>query len=163
MVQEITYRPIGIIHSPYREAAKTPIQPKYAPGVRAQIEIFPEYIEGLKDLDGFSHIYLIYHFHEASSPKLRVVPYLDEVERGIFSTRAPNRPNPIGISIVAVKAIEGNKIEVEGCDILDGTPLLDIKPYVERFDHIPNTKKGWHERISEETAERKGSRKENNP
>ena len=143
---EIKYKPIGIIHSPFKEPKGTPIQPAAAKGVNGLVEVFPEYSEGLKDLEGFSHIILIYHFHLSKESSLKVKPYMDDQIRGVFSTRAPCRPNPIGISVVRLIAIKGNKLYIQDIDIVDGTPLLDIKPYVPEFDVRAIEKIGWLER-----------------
>jgi len=141
----ITYRVIGVIHSPFKKLQGTPIQPTAAKGVKGVVEVFPEYGEGLKDLEGFSHIILLYHFHLSGKFSLKVKPYMDEVERGVFSTRAPRRPNSIGISVVHLLKIEGCKLYVEDIDIIDGTPLLDIKPYVPKFDVREVERIGWLE------------------
>lgn len=139
----ISFEPIGTVHSPYHGAEDMPIQASAARGIRGTVEVFPRYAEGLKDLDGFSHIVLLYHFHAASAPKLLVVPYLDTELRGVFATRAPARPNPIGLSVVRLIRVAGAVLEVEGVDIIDGTPLLDIKPYVPRFDNRRAERIGW--------------------
>ncbi len=139
----ITYWPIGIIHSGHTRQEDTPIQGIYnpAPGT---IEVFEEYAEGLADIESFSHLILLYHFHRATGNALVQAPFLDgEKERGIFSIRHFNRPNPIGISIVDLKSVRGNILEISGCDILDGTPILDIKPYVYQFDHRDDVASGW--------------------
>jgi tRNA-Thr(GGU) m(6)t(6)A37 methyltransferase TsaA len=154
----ITFRPIGVIRSEHVAAQQTPIQPAYARGCKGQAEIFPEFAEGLRDLDGFSHIYLIYHFHQAGPARLLVKPFLQDVERGVFSTRAPCRPNSVGLSVVELVRREGNVLFLEGVDILDGTPILDIKPYTTRFDHIETTRNGWQDEVDEETAGRLGRR-----
>jgi tRNA-Thr(GGU) m(6)t(6)A37 methyltransferase TsaA len=120
-----------------------PIQPTGGEGVAGTIEVFPQYVEGLKDLDGFSHIILIYHLHEVNEAELTVVPFMDDSPRGVFSTRAPRRPNPIGFSVVRLSRVEGGKLEIENVDILDGTPLLDIKPYIPEVDHQPADRIGW--------------------
>jgi tRNA-Thr(GGU) m(6)t(6)A37 methyltransferase TsaA len=142
---KIDYRPIGVIHSPHTETRSTPIQPSRAKGIRGTVEIFAEYVEGLSDLDGFSHIILLYHFHESSGYHLRVTPFLDKQARGLFSTRAPWRPNPIGLSVVRLVRIEGSTLIVQDVDILDQSPLLDIKPYVPEFDQRPEIRLGWLE------------------
>jgi tRNA-Thr(GGU) m(6)t(6)A37 methyltransferase TsaA len=139
----IKYSPIGIIHSPFRESRGTPIQSKSGMGTQATAEIFPEYAEGLKDLDGFSHIYLLFHFHLSKKPELLQKPFMDDEKMGVFAIRSPSRPNPIGLSIVRLIGIEGNIITFEGVDVLDGTPLLDIKPYVPDFDAFEADRKGW--------------------
>jgi len=130
----VQFNPIGIIHSPFIEPKRMPIQPVGAKGVSGTVELFPEYEEGLKDLEGFSHIILIYHFHLSEGYSLKVKPFLDESVRGLFSTRAPKRPNPIGVSVVRLEKIEGTTLYISNVDIVDGTPLLDIKPYVPEFD-----------------------------
>jgi len=124
-----------------------PIQPSRGRGVRGTVEVAPEFADGLADLDGFSHVVLIYHFHRSQGFDLRVTPFLDTVKRGLFATRAPRRPNAIGLSVVRLLGIEGNRIEVQDLDILDGTPLLDIKPYVPEFDHRTEVCEGWLERV----------------
>jgi tRNA-Thr(GGU) m(6)t(6)A37 methyltransferase TsaA len=154
----VTLSPIGVIHSPHTREKRTPIQPVYAEGIRGTVEVFPEYTEGLRDVEDFSHIYLIYHFHRAKPIRLIVKPYLEDVFRGVFATRTPHRPNPIGISVVRLITCENNILHVEDVDILDGTPLLDIKPYISRLDHRENVRNGWHEHIDEELARLRGSR-----
>jgi tRNA-Thr(GGU) m(6)t(6)A37 methyltransferase TsaA len=158
MSENIIYKPIGVIRSEHTKADDTPIQPVYAKGCKGRAEIFPEYADGLQDLEGFSHVYLIYHFHRASPVKMRVKPFLQDIEHGVFSTRAPCRPNTIGLSIVELIGREGNVLHFEGADILDGTPLLDIKPYTAKFDHIESTRNGWQENVDEETARKRGRR-----
>lgn len=155
---EIIYRPIGIIHSEHTVAEKTPIQPVYAEGCKGYAEVFPDFTEGLKDLEGFSHIYLIYHFHQSPQCKLIVKPFLQDIDRGIFSTRAPFRPNPVGLSVVELKKVERNILHVDGIDVLDGTPLLDIKPYTAKFDLHLVKKNGWQDEVEEHTAQRRGKR-----
>jgi tRNA-Thr(GGU) m(6)t(6)A37 methyltransferase TsaA len=136
-------KPIGTIHSPYTKIEDMPIQPKGATGVEGYALLDEEYIDGLQDLEGFSHIYLLYSFHKTKREELLVTPFLDKQTKGVFSTRSPLRPNHIGISIVQLKEIKNNKIIVEGIDILNGTPLLDIKPYIEKFDVVKNSTSGW--------------------
>lgn len=145
-MSEINYKPIGIIQSPFKMPKGTPIQPTAARGVDGTIEIFPEYVEGLDGLEGFSHIILIYHFHLAQKSPLKVKPYMDDKMHGVFATRSPSRPNPIGISIVRLVRIDGNILYIKDVDILDGTPLLDIKQYVPEFDIRKTDKIGWLER-----------------
>jgi len=142
----IILNPIGTIHSPHTSAKGTPIQPQAAKNVKATLEIFPEYVEGLKDLSAFSHLILLYHFHEIKSTKLQVKPYMDAELRGVFATRAPGRPNAIGLSVVKLINIEGNLLHIEQADMLDGTPLLDIKPYVPQFDPQEEIRIGWLEK-----------------
>lgn len=142
---EFTYRAIGIIHSPFKEKGEVPIQGTFSQA-EGTIELFPEYVPGLKDIEGFSHLFLIYHFHEADGYALLQKPFLDGgILRGIFATRFFKRPNPIGLSIVGLIKVNGNLLEVSGLDVLDGTPLLDIKPYVRRFDLRENARDGWLE------------------
>ena len=142
---EAHFRPIGIIHSPFKDIKGMPIQPPGAAGIRGTVELKPEFAEGLKDLDAFSHIILIYHFHQVQESKLTVVPFLDPQPHGVFATRAPKRPNPIGLSVVRLLRIEENTLHIEDVDMLDGTPLLDIKPYVPAFDEHPTAHVGWLE------------------
>jgi len=155
---EILYRAIGIIHSEHTIAEKTPIQPVYARGCKGRVEVFEEFQDGLCDLDEFSHIYLIYHFNQAPPVKLKVKPFLQDVERGIFAVRAPGRPNSIGLSVVELIRIEGRILYVDGLDILDGTPLLDIKPYTAKFDLHNVKKNGWQDDVDHKTAEKRGKR-----
>jgi len=133
VIETITYRPIGVIHTPFKEPKGTPIQPTAAPEVEGTVEVFTEFAEGLRDLGDFSHIVLVYHFHLSKKASLMVKPYMEETERGVFATRAPARPNPIGISVVRLVRLEGNILRIKGVDMVDGTPLLDIKPYVPEF------------------------------
>ena len=152
---EIHYRSIGIVHSPFQDIEGMPIQPKGAAGIQGTVEVFPEFAAGLKDLDGFSHVILIYHFHQVQEAKLVVTPFLDSQPRGVFATRAPKRPNPIGLSVVKLLGIEGNLLRVENVDILDGTPLLDIKPYVPEFDQYPAERVGWLAREKEKVRHKR--------
>jgi tRNA-Thr(GGU) m(6)t(6)A37 methyltransferase TsaA len=145
-MDEIKYKPIGIVHSPFKEPKGTPIQPSGAEGIGGTVEVFREYAEGLRDLEGFSHIILIYHFHLAKKPSLRVKPFLDDEARGIFAMRGPSRPNPIGISTLRLLRIEGNTLHIQDVDIVDKTPLLDIKPYVPEFDIREVESIGWLEK-----------------
>ena len=140
---EIRYKPIGIIHSPFKEPHGTPIQTASARDIDGTVDIFPEYVEGLKDIKGFSHILLIYLFHLSKGWTLKVKPYMDNELRGVFATRAPARPNPIGISIVRLVRVEGEKLYIRDVDMVDGTPLLDIKPYVPEFDVRKVDRTGW--------------------
>jgi tRNA-Thr(GGU) m(6)t(6)A37 methyltransferase TsaA len=139
----IQFKAIGRIHTPFDTIAGMPIQPTGAAGVRGTVELFAAYAEGLKDLKGFSHIILLYHFHKSGPPKLLVEPFLDKTPHGVFATRAPSRPNAIGLSIVKLIEIRDHRLTVENIDVLDGTPLLDIKPYVPEFDHHPVDRTGW--------------------
>ncbi len=156
--KQIIYKPIGIIHSEHTMAEKTPIQPVYARGCKGHVIVLEEFKAGLSDLDGFSHIYLIYHFNQAPPVKLLVKPFLQDVERGIFSIRAPGRPNSIGLSVVELIRIEDNILYIDGVDILDGTPLLDIKPYTAKFDLHDIRKNGWQDEVDEPTAQKRSKR-----
>lgn len=127
-------KPIGVIHTPFKKREGMPIQPAGGAGVKGTIEVFEELSDGLKDLDGFSHIILLFQFHLSEGFKLHVLPFMDTENRGVFATRAPRRPNPIGLSVVKLERIEGAILHIQNIDILDGTPLLDIKPYVPEFD-----------------------------
>ena len=140
---DVVLRPIGVIRSPYADPVGMPIQPGGARGVRGEVEVFPEFRDGLADLEGFSRVILIYLFHRSEGYSLRVVPFLDDSERGVFATRAPRRPNPIGLSVVRLVGVEGCRLLIEDVDILDGTPLLDIKPYVPSIDAFPDERDGW--------------------
>ena len=142
-MKKIVYQPIGTIHSPFQTIQGMPIQPAGAKGVQGTVEINPEYVDGLQDLEGFSHIILIYHFHLARGYLLKVKPFMDENLRGVFATRAPKRPNPIGISVVKLVRVEGTILHIEDIDIVDGTPLLDIKPYIPEFDVHGAERIGW--------------------
>ena len=144
-MNEIKYKPIGVIHSPFKKPQGTPIQPAGAQDIEGTVEIAPEYADGLKDIEGFSHIILVYHFHLSNGYLLKVKPYLDDQSRGVFATRAPSRPNPIGISIVRLVKVNENTLYIRDVDIVDGTPLLDIKPYVPQFDTRKADKIGWLE------------------
>jgi tRNA (adenine37-N6)-methyltransferase len=154
----ITYKSIGVIRSEHVAQDQTPIQPAYASGCMGQVEVFPEFAEGLRDLEGFSHIYLLYHFHQTGLPRLVVTPFLQEIEHGVFATRATCRPNAIGLSIVELVSREGNILYINNLDILDGTPILDIKPYTAKFDRVDTTRNGWQDAVDEETARQRGRR-----
>lgn len=143
----IILKPIGIIHSAIKEPHGTPIQPTGAKGNEGRVEVFSEYMEGLADIDGFSHIILIYYFHLAKNVALKVIPYLDKQARGVFATRAPGRPNHIGISVIELLKTESNILYIKNVDIVDGTPLLDIKPFVPQFDNRKKAKIGWLENV----------------
>ncbi len=145
-MEKIVFKPIGTIHSPFKETKGTPIQPEGARGVKGRVEIFEEYAEGLKGLEGFSHIILLYYFHLSKKSPLLVKPYMDNNLHGVFATRAPSRPNGIGLSIVKLEKVEGNILFIEDVDIVDGTPLLDIKPYVPQFDIREVKSIGWLEK-----------------
>ena len=152
MSDYILYQPIGIIHSPFKTVEGIPIQPCGAEGVQGSIEIDDEYVAGMKDLNDFSHIILVYHLHLVKGYSLDVVPFLDSRSHGVFATRAPKRPNPIGISVVEILRIRDNMIYVANIDVIDGTPLLDIKPHVNMFDSVEREKIGWyHGRVENAT------------
>ncbi len=145
MKTAITFEPIGIIRTPFRKTAGMPIQPHGAEGIEGVAEIYDDFSAGLADLDGFSHIVLLYHFHQVKGYKLYVVPFMDNKPHGIFATRSPVRPNAIGMSIVKINKIEGRLIYFDGADMLNGTPLLDIKPYYKMYDHPQDVRGGWLE------------------
>jgi len=140
-------RPIGMIHSPFTDKGKTPIQPTRSTAL-GTVEVYPEFVDGLQDIDGLSHIILLYVFHRSSGYSLKVKPYLDDQLHGLFATRYPERPNPIGLSIVRLLSRKGNSLSIEGVDVLDGTPLLDIKPFVPDFDIQTNHSTGWYDNRS---------------
>ncbi len=142
-METFSFKPIGIIFTPYQDPQGTPIQGAASLGVQGRIQIFPEYQEGLQDVGGFSHLILIYVFHLCRDYSLQVKPFLDDVKRGVFATRAPARPNPIGLSVVRLKRVEEEKLYISDVDMLDGTPLLDLKPYVPEFDHRAGARIGW--------------------
>ena len=145
-MDSIIINPIGIIHTPHTDVKNMPIQPIAAEGIKGYIELLPEYAEGLKDLEGFSHITLLYHFHKINGYQLTVTPFMDIEKRGIFACKAPKRPNAIGTSTVKLIAIEGNILHIEQVDMLDGTPLIDIKPFYPRYDNRENVTIGWLEK-----------------
>jgi tRNA-Thr(GGU) m(6)t(6)A37 methyltransferase TsaA len=140
---KILVRPIGIIRSAHTTPGGTPIQPTYAKQVEGEVIVDESFAAALADIEGFERIWLIYRFDRAGPFKSRVIPYRDIQEHGLFATRAPSRPNPIGLSVVQLLGREGNVLRVRGLDILDGTPLIDIKPYVPEFDAYPDSKAGW--------------------
>lgn len=146
MEKEITLKPIGIVHTPYKEPKGMPIQGTFEKGVTGTIQLFPEYQGGLKDIEGFSHLILIYCFHRSKEERLTGKPFLEDIEHGIFAIRSPHRPNHIGFSIVKLEKVKGGTVTFSEVDILDGTPLLDIKPYVRHFDSRNKVKNGWIEK-----------------
>ncbi|HEY6886760.1 MAG TPA: tRNA (N6-threonylcarbamoyladenosine(37)-N6)-methyltransferase TrmO [Solirubrobacter sp.] len=139
----ISYRPIGTVRSPFTRLDGMPLQSVAAEAVRGRIEVLPEFVAGLKDLDGFSHVHVITHLHRGMPGGLEVTPFLDETPRGVFATRSPRHPNPIGLSVVRLIAVDGASVEIAGVDLVDGTPVLDIKPYVPRFDVVDAERTGW--------------------
>lgn len=141
--ETITYQPIGVIHSPFKQAVGTPIQGAFAPDAEGVVEVFEEFAEGLRSVEMFTHLYLLYAFHLAGRISLTVVPFLDDEKHGVFATRAPCRPNAIGLSVVRILSLEGSTIRVAEIDVVDGSPLLDIKPYVPAFDHRVDAGSGW--------------------
>jgi len=151
----MNFEQIGVVHSSITSPQNAPIQPKGAKGIKGQVEIFPSFTEGLRDLEGFSHIYLIYHFHLAARTELAVTPFMDTVERGVYATRSPLRPNHIGLSIVCLNSIEDNVLHVEDIDLVAGTPLLDIKPYIQAFDQINESSSGWMQADSSTVANKR--------
>ena len=144
-MEKIIYQPIGLIHTPFNIPENMPIQNTGANGIKGTIEIFQEYAEGLKDIEGFSHLILLYHLHQVNHYSLQVIPFLDTIEHGIFATRSPIRPNPIGMTVIKLLELKGCMLTIEGVDMLDQTPLLDIKPYLPKVDSLYDARIGWFE------------------
>ena len=142
-MNKIIMHHIGIIHSPYKEKKDIPIQGRFKDNVEAWVELKEKYVKGLKDLDKFSHAIILYYFHKSDKETIEGKPFLEEVEHGIFAIRSPNRPNHIGFSVVKIKHIKENKLYFNQVDMIDGTPVLDIKPYVKYFDSRENVVSGW--------------------
>jgi len=155
----ITFEPIGIIYTPFKTKEGMPIQSNAAKGIKGQIILKEEFIAGLTDLDGFSHIILIYHFHKSVGFELLTTPFLDDRKRGVFATRAPKRPNSIGMSVVRLLSVDKNIIHVENVDMLDETPLLDIKPYIPGFDIHKTEKNGWIEKKTDQLNQTKSDKR----
>jgi tRNA (adenine37-N6)-methyltransferase len=155
----ILFEPIGIIYTPFKTKEGMPIQSQGAKGIKGQIVLKEDYIPELKDLDGFSHIILIYHFHESIGFELQTIPFLNDKQRGVFATRAPKRPNSIGISVVQLLKIENNILHIENVDILDETPLLDMKPYIPAFDIHITERNGWIENKTEDFDKTKSDKR----
>mgnify|MGYP006294056691 CR=1 FL=1 len=151
----IRYEPIGTIYSPFTTPGGMPIQPAGAKDVQGRVELRPAYEEGLHDLEGFSHIFLVYHFHKVGGFDLTVTPFLDNNPHGVFSTRAPRRPNPVGLSVVRLLSRRENILYIEGVDVLDGTPLLDVKPYAPEFDAPESVRTGWMEKAGRKVEEQR--------
>ena len=151
----IVFQAIGVIRSPFQQIDGMPVQPAGAAGVQGTVEVYPEFAAGLQDLEGFSHIFLIYHLHRSEGFNLTVTPFLDKEPHGVFATRAPRRPNPIGLSVVHLLRRDGNVLHIENVDVLDGTPLLDIKPYVGEFDRFTADRFGWLEKASGQIKEKR--------
>ena len=143
---KIEYNPIGIVHTPFKDLNNIPDQPSKGEGTKGIVEVYPKFQKGLKDLDGFSHIILLCHLHKISEYNLYVVPSGETKSRGLFATRSPRRPNPVGFSVVRLNEIHENRLMISDLDILDGTPVLDIKPYFREFESNMNIKTGWLEK-----------------
>lgn len=158
MVHEFTLRPIGVVRSEHTVPEHTPAQPQYAPDCVGRIEIAPEFAEGLIGIEGFSHVYVLYWLHVAAPAALNVRPLLGETDCGIFATRSPNRPNPLGMSLVELTRREGNVLHIRGVDMLDGTPVVDLKPYAPRFDAVANVRGGWTEQVDAPALAARGRR-----
>jgi tRNA-Thr(GGU) m(6)t(6)A37 methyltransferase TsaA len=156
--EKIIFKSIGIIHSPHQVLAEIPIQPVFSNDIKGTVVVIPEFAEGLMDLHEFSHIYLFYYFHQSQKTLLHVKPFLSDQEQGIFATRSPHRPNKLGMSLVRLTGIESNVLHVKDIDILDGTPLIDIKPYIQRFDSRENARSGWQDSVSDDAASVRGLR-----
>jgi tRNA-Thr(GGU) m(6)t(6)A37 methyltransferase TsaA len=155
-MDKIELTAIGIIHTPYREAKEMPIQGRFKEGVEGWIELEEKYVPALMDLEGFSHLILIYYFHRSDREELQGRPFLEDETHGIFAIRSPYRPNHLGLSIVRLQRIEGSRVYFTEVDMLDGTPLLDIKPYVEHFDDREGVRSGWLDKhfVEEKPPER---------
>jgi tRNA-Thr(GGU) m(6)t(6)A37 methyltransferase TsaA len=158
-MKAVTYRPIGVIHTPFKDREGMPIQATGATGIRGFIKIKTEYVGGLKDLEEFSHVILIYDFHLSKDYSLTVTPFLDDQPHGVFATRAPKRPNSIGLSIVKLNKIKGDVLDIENVDMVDGTLLLDIKPYVPEFDVQKDVKTGWLAKADKQIKGKKSDRR----
>ena len=152
---KIEFESIGILHTPFKTKEGMPIQPIGGKGIKGTLELNPKYTDGLKDLDGFSHIIILYYFHKVKNMKLLAKPFLDKELRGIFAIRGPPRPNPIGISIVKLIKIKDNILTIENLDMLDGTPVLDIKPYIPKYEFISEVKNGWVDGIQQKAENTK--------
>lgn len=154
----VRYSPIGTIHSPFTTEAGMPIQTGFSDAA-GTVDLDPEYVEGLRDLEDFSHIILVYHFHRSDGYELLPEPYMEDKPHGVFATRAPRRPNPVGISVVELREVSGSTLHVDGIDVIDGTPLLDVKPFVPAFNGVENVTIGWLEgSIGDETRRRADDR-----
>ncbi|PIE57920.1 MAG: tRNA (N6-threonylcarbamoyladenosine(37)-N6)-methyltransferase TrmO [Desulfobulbus propionicus] len=152
---DLTLSPIGLIHSPIDSPKNAPIQPQGAANMQGTMEVYPDYTAGLADLEGFSHLYVLYHFHLAHRTELVVTPFMDTSKRGVFATRSPLRPNHIGISILQLLSIKENILHVQGIDIVDQTPLLDIKPYIHAFDAVEQSRSGWMQADKAQVAQKR--------
>jgi tRNA-Thr(GGU) m(6)t(6)A37 methyltransferase TsaA len=158
-MEEIIYKPIGMIRSPYTDVEGMPIQPAGATGVKGSVEINADLAPGLKDLEGFSYIILVYHFHLSEGFSLEPIPFLDTTPRGLFATRAPRRPNPIGVSVVKLTGISGTILSIEDVDVIDGTPLLDIKPFVPVLDNRETDRVGWFKDAAQSASEARADKR----
>jgi len=152
-VDKITFQPIGFLFTPFKENKDVPRQPKFAKGVPGKLVIQPEFVPGLKDLEGFSHVYLIFHFNRSEGYQLTLTPFNETEKHGVFATRAPYRPNPLGLSIVRLVSIENDTLYLENVDILDGTPILDIKPYIHEMENQDETKSGWFQKYLDQKGD----------
>jgi tRNA-Thr(GGU) m(6)t(6)A37 methyltransferase TsaA len=141
----MTLKPIGVIRAPFLEAKETPIQAALCPSAEALIELFPEFVPGLKDLEGFDRVWILCWLHQAAPARMVITPFLDDREHGVFATRSPSRPNPISLSCVRLLSVNANSLRIGGVDMLDQTPVLDIKPYVPAFDSFESKRIGWFE------------------
>lgn len=146
-MESITFRPIGILKTPFDLPADMPIQPLSSKGAKGKAIVFPEFSDGLYDLDGFTHVIVIYYMHRVRRQELIVTPFFDTSPHGVFATRAPVRPNPLGISVLELEKIDGNTLYLLNVDMLNGSPLIDIKPYMPDFDSFPSAKAGWYDKI----------------
>lgn len=155
---EFVFHAIGVVRSPHTDPSDTPIQPVFAHRVKGTVILDRDYCDGLADLEEFSHIYVFYVFHKTKKTMLTVRPFLEDTAHGVFATRAPCRPNKLGFSVVRLISIEGNALNVEDIDILDGTPVIDIKPYIARFDTRDGVRSGWQDGIADDTAASRGRR-----
>lgn len=152
-MSDIVFHPIGVIHSPFKQQQGTPIQSALAGEAAGWIDVDPAYQPALQDLQEVERIWVLYHLDRTADFKPLVTPYLDTTEHGLFATRSPARPNPIGMSVLRLRGLVGSRIDVVGIDILDGTPLLDIKPYVPDFDSFRPSRAGWFDRVTMNKAE----------
>ncbi len=150
---------IGVIRSPFTDLVEMPIQPRAAANTEGEVVVENRYEEGLQDIEGFSHIYLIYSFHRAERIEMKVIPFMDSIPRGVFATRSPLRPNHIGLSLVELIERKGNVLRIRGVDVLDNTPLLDIKPYIAQFDQVENSRSGWLTASQEEIAKKRSDKR----
>lgn len=155
---QIIFKPVGVIRTGHTNPEDTPIQPIFAKDCEGRVEVASEFAAGLADIEAFSHIYLVYHLHKVSRVTLVTKPFMQDKEHGVFATRSPCRPNPIGLSVVRLVRRDGGTLFIKGADMLDGTPLLDIKPYTRRFDNIPTERNGWQDEVDDAVAAKLGVR-----